>query len=214
MRVISIRKKDDENVVIKFDNSQQLIISVDTLFKSDLKKDDEISEDRFAFLIESNITYHIKKKALSFLARRAHTEKELFLKLKAKSYNEGLIKAVIKELHDLSFLDDKEFATQFVNEKSLRKKWGKQKIKSALINKGINYKIIDEVLSENNLDKLEAEQIKDLALKKYSLLKKREKDQKKMMQKLISFLISKGYSYELATEAVRQITKSEFINYE
>ena len=83
-----------------------------------------------------------------------------------------------------------------------------------MINKGINYKIIDEVLSKNNLDKLEAEQIKDLALKKYSLVKKREKDQKKMMQKLISFLISKGYSYELATEAVRQITKSDFIDYD
>lgn len=38
MRIISIRKKDDENVVVKFDNSQQLIISVDTLFKSGLQK--------------------------------------------------------------------------------------------------------------------------------------------------------------------------------
>ncbi|MDT3696533.1 MAG: regulatory protein RecX [Ignavibacterium sp.] len=212
MRIISIRKKDDENVVIKFDDSQQLIISVDTLFKSGLKKDDEISEDRFAFLIESNISYYIKKKALSFLARRAHTEKELFLKLKAKSYDEGLIKSVIKELRNLSFIDDREFAVQFVNEKSFRNKWGRLKIKSALISRGINHKIIDQVLSASRLKELESQQINELAVKKYSILKKRETDEKKIFQKLISFLLSKGYDYDSASNTVKKIIKADIID--
>ncbi len=213
MRIISIRKKDDENVIIKLDDSQQLIVSVDTLFKSGLKKDDEISEDRFAFLIESNIAYHIKKKALSFLGRRAHTEKELFLKLKAKAYNESLIKSVINELRNLSFLDDKKFAIQFVNEKSLRKKWGRLKIKSSLIGKGVNYKIIDEVLSAYNTEEHESQQINELVVKKYSILKKSETDEKKLIQKLISFLLSKGYDYEIASNTVRKIVKTDFTDF-
>lgn len=212
MRIVSIRKKDDENVIIKLDDSQQLIISVDTLFKSGLKKDDEISEDRYTLLIESNISYHIKKKALSYLARRAHTEKELLIKLKTKSYNENLIKSVIKELRNLSFINDREFAVQFVSEKSQRNKWGKLKIKSALISKGINYKIIDEVLSAAGLEELELNCINELVIKKYSILKKRETDEKKIIRKLISFLVGRGYNYELASNAVRKIIKTDFID--
>lgn len=209
MRIISIRKKDDENVTIQFDDSKQLILSSDTFFKSGLRKGDEISEDRFAVLIENNITYHIKKRALSYLARRAHTERELLLKLKSKAYDEKLIKLVLKELRDQSFLDDKEFAAQFLEEKSTKKKWGKLKIKSALLSKGVNQKIIEELLSGANLEEFEMQQAKELASKKYILLQKKETDRKKLVQKLIAFLISRGYKYETSAAAVRKIIEPD-----
>lgn len=210
MRIISILKKDDENVIVKLDDSKQLILSIDTFYKSGLKKGDEISEDRFAVLIENNITYYIKKRALSFLARRAHSEKELILKLKSKSYEERLIKLVISELREKSFLDDKEFASQFIEEKSNKKKWGKLKIKAALLSKGVNHKIIDEVLLENNLDKSEQQMVKELALKKYTLLHKKTSDKKKLTQKLITFLLGRGYNYEISSETVKSIIKVDF----
>lgn len=210
MRIISIRKKDDENVFVQFDDSRELILSVDTFFKSGLRKGDEVSEDRFSALIESNILYHIKKRALSFLARRPHAEKELLMKLKGKAYDEKLIKLVLKELRELSFLNDKDFALQFLEEKSVKKKWGKLKIKAALISKGINVKIIDEVLSESSNYDMESQQATELALKKYSFLQKKETDKRKLMQKLISFLISRGYKYELSAEVTSKIVKPDF----
>lgn len=213
MRICSIRKKDDENVIVQFDNSSQLILSVDTLFKSGLKKGDEVSEDRFSLLIERNMAYHIKKKALSYLSRRLHTEKELIIKLKAKSYDENLIKLVIKELRELSFLNDKDFAIQFTEEKSEKKKWGKLKIKAALQNKGIDIKIINEVLSDYNLDNTEMQQVKELALKKYSGLQKKENDKRKLFQKLVTFLINRGYDFELSSKTVREIINADSDEY-
>lgn len=209
MRICSIRKKDDENVIVQFDNSSQLILSFDTLFKSGLKKGDEVSEDRFSVLIESDTVYNIKKKALTFLSRRPHTEKELILKLKAKAYDEKLIKLVIKELRELSFLNDKNFAIQFTEEKSEKKKWGKLKIKAALQSKGIDNKIIIAVLSNYNIDNLEMQQAEKLALKKYTVLQKKETDKRKLFQKVITFLISRGYDYELSSKTVRKITNAD-----
>ena len=71
-----------------------------------------------AFLSLSNkiFLYHIKQRAFSFLARRFHSEKEL-LKLKSKSYEERLIKMVLNELQEKSFVDDQLFANHFIEEK-------------------------------------------------------------------------------------------------
>lgn len=81
-----------------------------------------------AFLfVEQNILYHIKQKALSFLGRRFHSERELLIKLKSKSYDERLIKIVLNEMKVNSFINDQIFATHFVEEKLNKKHWGKIK---------------------------------------------------------------------------------------
>ena len=84
MKIDRVSRKDEKNVSVYFDNGERLILSEDTFYNSGLRKGDEISEDRFSFFIEQNILYHIKQRALSFLARRFHSERELLIKLKSK----------------------------------------------------------------------------------------------------------------------------------
>jgi regulatory protein len=62
------------------------------------------------------------------------------------------------------------------------------------------------------LKELESQQINELAVKKYSILKKRETDEKKIFQKLISFLLSKGYDYDSASNTVKKIIKADIID--
>ena len=210
MKIERVSRKDEKNVSVFFDNGERLILSEDTFYSSGLRKGDDIPEDRFSFFIEQNILYHIKQRALSFLARRFHSEKELLIKLKQKSYEERLIKLVLNELKEKSFIDDQVFTNHFIEEKLKRKRWGKNKIRAALFNKGVSASIIDEVFQyfdselDQNLAALE------LAKKKYENLKKRESDIRKLKQKLISFLLSRGFEYEVSAEAVNKIIKQDF----
>lgn len=210
MKIDRVSRKDEKNVSVYFDNGERLILSEDTFYNSGLRKGDEISEDRFSFFIEQNILYHIKQKALSFLARRFHSERELFIKLKSKSYEERLIKIVLNELREKSFINDQVFANHFIEEKLKKKRWGKNKIKAALFSKGVSASIIDEVLKSFDSEIDQNEAALGLAQKKLEKLKLRESDDRKLKQKLISFLLSRGFDYEVSSEVVNKIIKSDY----
>lgn len=210
MKIDRVSRKDEKNVSVYFDNGERLILSEDTFYISGLRKGDEISEDRFAFFIEQNILYHIKQRALSFLARRFHSERELLIKLKQKSYEDRLIKLVLNELREKSFIDDQVFANHFIEEKLKKKQWGKNKIRAALISKGVSTSIIDEVLKSFDSEVDQNEAAINLAQKKFERLKPRENDERKLKQKIIAFLLSRGFDYEVSSEVVNKIIKSDY----
>jgi len=210
MKVIRILRKDDNNVVIHFDNDDKLIISEDVFYNSGLRKGDEISGDRYSFFVERNKIYYIKQRALSFLSRRFHSEKELYLKLKTKSYDERLIKEVIQDLVSWNFIDDRNFAFHFIEEKLKKRKWGANKIRSALYVKGISGEIIDEELKKIDNTPGLNETIREIATKKINQLKNRNTDEKKIFQKVIQFLISRGFDYESSKDVCNKLIKQDF----
>ena len=210
MQIIRILRKDDKNIVIHFDNDDKLIISEDVFYNSGLRKGDEISGDRYSFFVERNKIYYIKQRALSFLSRRFHSEKELYLKLKTKSYDERLIKEVIQDLVSRNFIDDRNFAFHFIEEKLKKKKWGANKIRSALYVKGISGEIIDEELKKIDNTPALNETIREIATKKINQLKKRNTDEKKIFQKVIQFLISRGFDYESSKDVSNKLIKQDF----
>ena len=210
MKIERVSRKDEKNVSVYFDNGERLILSEDTFYNSGLRKGDEISEDRFSFFIEQNILYHIKQRAFSYLARRFHSERELLIKLKQKSYEERLIKLVLNELREKSFIDDQVFANHFIEEKLKKKRWGKNKIRAALFSKGVSASIIDEVLKSFDSEEDQNEAALSLVKKKYENLKKRETDNRKLKQKLVAFLLSRGFEYEISVEVVSKIIKQDY----
>jgi regulatory protein len=209
MKIIGVNRKDEKNVIVYLEDDQKLILSEDVFFQSGLRKGDELSDDRLSFFIEQNIIYHIKQRALSFLSRRFHSEKELFLKLKSKLYDEGLIKIVLSDLKKSGFINDHVFTLHFVEEKLSKKRWGKNKIKAALINKGINRSTIDKVISGYKDDKSEFDLAYSLAEKKIIQLQKRNIDTNKYQQKIFSFLISRGFDFDTCREVCEKILKQD-----
>ena len=210
MKIERVSRKDEKNVSVYFENGECLILSEDTFYGSGLRKGDEISEDRFSFFIEQNILYHIKQRALSFLGRRFHSERELFIKLKSKSYDERLIKIVLSDLKEKCFIDDIVFANHFIEEKLKKKSWGKNKIRAALFSKGVSGSIIDEAIQYFDSEEDQTETALTLANKKYNSIIKRETDNRKIKQKIISFLLSRGFDYEISAEVVSKIIKQDY----
>ncbi len=209
MIVSRIVKKDARNVIVHFDNDEVLFLSVDIFYKSGLRKNDEISDGRFSSLIKENRLFHIKQRAFRYLGRRQHSTSELQIKLKQKGYETELIKEVLGDLKQKNYLDDTEFAKMFVEEKIKLKLWGEQKLRSELIKKGIKTEIISDVLRNiiSDEDKLNNAMI--VAEKKYVALMTRGLNNETIKNKLIAFLNSRGYNYDLIKEVCDELIKEE-----
>ena len=209
MKITKIIKKDSRNVSIHLDNDDVFFINYEIFIKSGLRKNDDISVNQIDTLIKENQRFAVKQRAFRYLGRRLLSEKELRIKLKQKKYDENIIDEIIKYLKGKNYLNDMEFANLFSNENIQNKFWGKNKIKAELMKRGVSSEIISQVLAEKFSEENDLQNAVRLAEKKYKLLNQRNPVQKKIKEKLFSFLFSKGYDYEVAKEAVDKLIKSE-----
>ena len=207
MLVEKIAKKDAKNVVIYFSDGEPLFLALEVFLKSGLRKNEEISDDRFSVLIRDNKLFYIKQRALRYLGRRAHSASELRIKLLQKKYEMDLINEVIEYLRNKNYLDDLEFARQFSKDKMELKSWSKKKTLAALIKKGVKTDIIEDVLNENYNEESEFENAMIAARKKLKSIKMKSKDTNEIRNKLSSFLALRGYDYETVKEICNKLIK-------
>lgn len=209
MKIERIVKKDDENVIIYLDNGEKLFLSYEVFLKNRLGKDMEITEDGFSFLVRENQKYFIKKKAFNLLGRRLHSCKELKLKLLRNKYDPALIDDVINYLKEKMLLNDFDFGKEYVEEKIRTKSWGINKIKSELFKKGLAAELIDDILSNENLNY--SDNALKLAEKKLKILSQKNYDNRRLSSRLYSFLMSRGYDYDTITEVLNKLLKNDEI---
>jgi regulatory protein len=196
MIINRIVNKGAKDIIIHFEDDEYLILALEVFLKSGLKKNDELSNDRFSFFERENRLYHIKQRAFRYLGRRLHSASELRTKLRQKGYEIEMIDYVISELEEKSYLDDSVFASVFVEEKFRSKLWSESKLKAELIKRGVKPSIISEVLSNKFSEEDDYKNALTVALKKYKILQERNFDLKTTKKKLISFLNTRGYNYE------------------
>jgi regulatory protein len=211
MKIEWIAKKDKRNVLITFDNGHELVINYEVFLKSGLRKGMEVSPDRFSFLVEENEKHKIKTRAINYLAKRIHSEKELRTKLLQKKHKLEMINEIISELKEKELIDDYKYSLIYSEEKTRTKLWGEKKIKSELIKKGINSDIISQVLSEKFPGDNKLENAIELASKKIKSLSGKNLEKRKLAEKVYSFLASKGYDYQTSREAVEKVLNESFI---
>lgn len=211
MKIERIIKKDENTVKILFDDDQYLFLSYETFLKNGLRKNDEVSDDRFAFLLKENQKYHIKQKIFRLLSRRLHTSKELWIKLKQKKYDSDLINSVINELTEKKIIDEKEFTERFIEEKINLKGWSKNKTKAELFKRGVDSEIINPSLNNVTDEDTEFENAIKFGRKKLSSLLNRKKDKIWIEKNLFDSICRKGFSYEIAKRVTKELSDEELI---
>lgn len=205
MKVERIVKKDEKNVTLFLDNNEKLFLSYEVFLKSGLRKNDDIPEDRISLLIDDNKKYFLKQKAFRYLGRRHHSSYEIKLKLKQKNYDSELIETIIEELEKGNYINDYEFAKIYSEENIRNKLWGKRKVEAELIKKGVERSIIARVVNECFPAENEIEKAITLCEKKLRTLRNIKIEDGKLIPKLISFLISRGYDYEISRTAAEKV---------
>src|SRR3990172_7393456 len=92
---IEAQKKNKNRVAVYLDEEFAFGLDLTILAKFNLKKGDTLSESQISDLLLAEEKKKINDNALRYLANRAHSEKELTLKLKHKGYAEALIGEII-----------------------------------------------------------------------------------------------------------------------
>ena len=194
-------KRNKERVNIYIDNEYAFSVSKEILYKENLKVDDNVNIEDLREIVKKDNYIKCKNSALRIVERSYKSEKELKDKLLLKGYDKESIEKTMEFLKEYNFLSDNNYTKMYVKDKS--KFQGKNKIKFDLYRKGIDEEIIQEELSSID-EEDEREVAYNLVLKKYNVIAKRESDKYKLSQKLYRYIVSKGYSYDIASYAIKK----------
>lgn len=198
---IESQKKRDDRVNIYIDEKFFMAIYKELVFTFNLKKGQEIDPNNLKGILDDEMYMKAKNKALSILSKASQSEKQIRQKL-AKDYEEDTIERVIEFLQKYKFVDDEDLASRIVNTNVNLNKYGKNKIKQNLYNKGIDKSIIETAIDDIDTDK-EFENALYLGKKRYDRLK--NEDPRKAYQKIGNHLAYKGFNYDIIKKVLNKL---------
>ncbi len=142
---------------------------------------------------------HALALAYAHLNRRDRTVAEMRAHLGKRGIQDGLAEAAVDELSDQGYLDDDRFARLFVQDKSHLEQWGSDRIRRALMGRGIPEDVADAALgSDGGVGELE---------RALALLERRFPgglSGRRESERALGLLLRKGYEYELAADALSE----------
>ncbi|MBA4405742.1 hypothetical protein C0389_00550 [bacterium] len=206
--IITTLQRKGSNVLICFDEGEPITLDYRTVLDNGLRKNDMIDEKIYERLVSESIFLKTKDSAFRLLGRRLHSTSELRTKLIKKKFPKETIEKVLADLTETALLNDEQFAIEYLEERSVKKKIGLNKLKAELFKKGIERKIIDNVLLSVDSD-LSYKQALELAKRKKVVLERKEKDKKKLKSKIYSFLTSRGYQSDIIIKVLSNIGPEE-----
>lgn len=144
----------------------------------------------------------VRERILYLITDYDKSEQNIRQKISMAGYRGSFVDDAIDSLKEYGYIDDLRFARYYAE--SMRDTKGRSAfaISRSLYEKGISRDVIDTVMGELDIDE-DAQILKVLSSKGYNEENIRQIDDKER-QKLISFLMRKGFSYDLISIYVRK----------
>jgi regulatory protein len=149
-----------------------------------------------------------KQKAFRLLSLRPHSEKELEKKLREKGFPAVVVKETLEKLHDLKYLNDTSFASQWARNLVVNKLWGNKKIAASLREKGLAADLIDSSIEQARQELPEDEAI-EILIKKKAAKRKTPAFDFKEKQKNFQALMGRGFPPGLILNKLGRIKKED-----
>lgn len=156
-------------------------------YSSGISEGNDIDEEALLSLKQEGASSFAYESALNILSLRAHSKKELFMKLSAKYGREAAEKAV-ERCENAGLTDDEKFAECFARELYERKNYSPVRIKAELSMRGIDRYICENAINSLDIDKNQA--IINILNKMHLNYPLSENDRNRAVRRLISM----GYS--------------------
>jgi regulatory protein len=153
-------------------------------------------------LKRSDVLLKARDAAYRLLSYRPRSIAEVRTRLQRKGYDADIIDSVVKYLEDAGYLDDREFARFWVENREAFNPRGSRLLKSELRQKGVDSATVDQALAEDSdLDQESAAM--DLARHKAASYRGLERDA--FYRRLAGFLQRRGFDYPVVSKVVRDL---------
>lgn len=196
MKITRIELQKNDNTRFNLFSEDQFIMSVSAENLAAYGYGEfEISKEELEVLKSKEEEGLAYKQALQYASKALKSSKEVRDYLYRKKVSPQLQEDIIKKLEDLKLLDDERYLEIYLEEKFNYSTDGSIKIKHKLYQKGFDSKDVDPHLGKYR--DIERENLKKL------LETRRRSRKNEDNNKLIRYLMNKGYEYSLISEVVR-----------
>lgn len=179
---LEYQKKDQNRVNVYIDDQFVAGLGQDDVLKLNLYKNKEITPEEQIKIIEDSDFGKLFNQALNFLSFRPRSEWEI--RFKFRNEDQQMVDKILGKLKKINQVNDEEFARWFIDQRTTFKPEGKRALKYELTRKGIDKKVIDRVLEENQ------ESESELARRAIGRKKFKSREQQ------TRFLASRGFSWD------------------
>lgn len=199
---ITPQMKDKRRCNVYIDGRFCCGLTLEAAVKHRLKVGESVSPERLEEIQLESEKNTALDKALTHISATKKTEKQVRDFLKGKGYLPAVCDYVLEKMHGYGFIDDKEYAQDYVGFAAAKK--GGRLIKLELKAKGIAEEDIDEALTA--LDQGAQENAAERILAKYMRGKTPDRE---TLAKAYRYLMSKGFDYETARAALAAFGDTE-----
>lgn len=203
MKILSLKySRNNEDVIITFDNNLVFYASIDIVLKYSLYKNLEVSEELYNTIIANQRQFDIKQIAYHYSVYKPRTCKQVKEKLKQKGLSFDEINYCISFLFDFNLLDDEKYARNFVHDYLKTNNVGKPKLVMVLVSKGIKKDLAISVVEEFYPVDNTIKYAKLLIAKKIKLIKHKPVEKQKIL--LTNHLIRNGFEFHIIFKLVNE----------
>jgi regulatory protein len=133
-----------------------------------------------------------KQRALDYLAHKPRTEQEVRRKLERQDLPRPVVDDVVARLYELNYLDDEEYAHDYVRNRFASKKYGPVRLQRELVERGVDRALAETAVADFFADEDPTAAARTHAEKRWSRLD--DDDPRRRKQKLYRYLRRRGFT--------------------
>lgn len=199
---IEAQKKSNNRYNIYIDDAFAFGVDEATFIKFALYNGMELTSQEIDAIQEDDHYQQAYQKALTFLNFKMRTMKEVADKLAKQGYDGETIDRVLQKLVELNFVNDHYYAEMYLNENRSLAMKGPNAIAFELKKKGINDRIVQEVISQYD----EEEQYNQALTVAEAYVKRQTRvSVKTARQKVYAYLLQRGYESDIVQDVVTHL---------
>lgn len=202
MTITSVEKlrRPARHYLIQFDNGNECSVHEDTMIRFRLLKGADMSQQQYKQMLQYEQTNKAYRAALRYLTRRPRSSGEIRDKLLEQGYESEEVLSVIANLEEQGYIDDRQFARSWAQERIQFGKKGRSLIQFEMRQKGLSAEQIAEAFQHVD-DDAELHSAYALLCKKLPNLTGESEERKR---KAGHYLLRKGFTHATIRLAFRK----------
>lgn len=195
MRITAVTKQKNGSYDIYVDGEKvEKLDAIVLAAKKNIKVGAEITEEELHNIKKESGENFAFEAGIKYISRNMRTESEVREKLLSLGYSALDTESAINKLKSYGYVNDRSYCKAYVS--TYGRNRGRIRLSFELANKGVDKEIIAECLPED--DRISAEVMAKSKMQKYP-----ERD------KMIRYLMGRGYEYEVAREVAQEVCTTE-----
>ncbi len=202
---VSPQRTSDERVNIFLDGAYAFSLSIQVLSDHAVSVGQHLTQPDIARLQHADEPQRATTAALNLLAHRGRSEHELRQRLRQKGFAPDAIEATIGRMREWRYLNDEQFASSWVEQRSAHRPRSRRALQHELREKGVDKEIISSAIDNAEIDELG--DARQLAAGKWH--KDRDLPLEKRRQRTAGFLARRGYGWDIAGPVLKGLAESD-----